>query len=100
MKRYSLTPAAREDLWAIDVYIRRDSLSAATRVIREFRDAFRKLASRPEIGHTRHDLVDEPIRFWSVYSYLIVYRSDVRPVQILRVLHGARNLQTMFDEGL
>jgi antitoxin ParD1/3/4/toxin ParE1/3/4 len=99
MKRYLLTAAAREDLWGIDEYIRRSSPAAAQRVNREFRDAFRKLAIHPEIGHTRCDLVGEPVRFWPVYSYLIVYRFDARPLLILRVLHGARDVTSIFEEG-
>ena len=25
------------------------------------------------IGHTREDLTSRPVKFWSVYSYLVVY---------------------------
>ena len=32
------------------------------------------------------------IRFWTVCLYLIVYRPDPRPIEMVRVLHGARDI--------
>ncbi len=57
----------------------------------------RKLADMPGMGHIRKDLVDESLRFWSVYSYLILYRPDSRPLQVIRVLHGARDVETILE---
>jgi antitoxin ParD1/3/4/toxin ParE1/3/4 len=55
----------------------------------------RKLAERPGMGHLREDLADEPVRFWPVYSYLVIYRADARPLQIVRVLHASRDVRTL-----
>ena len=74
MSRFVLTPAAREDLAEIFEYISRDSPGAARRVRQEFRSAMQNLARMPGIGHTRRDLASESFRFWSVYSYLVIYR--------------------------
>jgi antitoxin ParD1/3/4/toxin ParE1/3/4 len=49
------------------------------------------------MGHVREDLSRTPLRFWPVFSYLIIYRSEARPIQILRVLHGARDVQSILD---
>jgi len=49
----------------------------------------------PHIGHARLDVAPEPIRFWAVYSYLIVYRPDTDSLEILRVIHGARDLRNL-----
>lgn len=95
MSRFVLTPAARADLEEIVDFIREDNPDAARRVLRELRDSMRKLAGLPEMGHFRRDLCDEPLRFWSVYSYLIVYRPETRPLEILRVLHSARDVQSI-----
>ena len=38
----------------------------------------RRLAQTPLMGHLREDLTDEPVRFWSVYSYVIVYDRTCR----------------------
>jgi plasmid stabilization system protein ParE len=100
MSRFVLTLAAREDLVEIFEYISKDNPGAALRVRKEFRSTMQKLAQMPEIGHVRPDLASEPFRFWSVYSYLIIYRSEARPIQILRVLHGARDVRSILeDEG-
>ncbi len=47
------------------------------------------------MGHLREDLAEEPLRFWPVYSYLIIYRPDSRPLEIVRVLHGARDVRNL-----
>ncbi len=47
------------------------------------------------MGHLRQDLADEPLRFWAVYSYLIIYREDSDPLEIVRVLHGARDVKSL-----
>jgi toxin ParE1/3/4 len=58
-------------------------------------DAVGRLAETPGIGHTRQDLTDRPVKFWSVYSYLIVYDSESRPLTIVAVLHGARDVEQL-----
>jgi hypothetical protein len=32
------------------------------------------------IGHIRDDLTDRRLKFWSVYSYLVVYEPESRPL--------------------
>jgi len=58
----------------------------------------RLLAERPGIGHTRADLADEIVRFWPVFSYLVIYRADMKPIQIVRVLHGKRDVRRLLEE--
>ena len=71
----------------------RDSVEAAARVRREIRDACRRLAQHPHSGHQRSDLTTrQDVLFWPVYSYLIIYRPDKKPLEVLRVLHGNRDL--------
>ena len=78
--RFVLTPPARDDLTEISAYIRQDSVQAAHKVRAELRQAMRRLAQTPLMGHLREDLTDEPVRFWSVYSYVIVYDPETQPV--------------------
>jgi plasmid stabilization system protein ParE len=40
----------------------------------------------------RQDLTADAVKFWSVFSYLIVYDPARRPVEIVRVLHGRRDI--------
>ena len=93
MARYVLTESAQADVREIVAYIRKRSPQAAKRVRGELRQAMQRLVEFPGIGHLRLDLADEPLRFWSVYSYLIIYRPDRKPLEVIRVLHGARDVE-------
>jgi len=89
--RYVLGERARADLDSIIVYVAEQSgsLETASRVNQKLHDAFRFLAENPRAGHRRTDiLIPDEFRVWRVYSYLIIYRPDSRPVRILRVWHG------------
>jgi plasmid stabilization system protein ParE len=99
MSRFVLTKAARTDLDEIFDYIARDNPNAASRVLEKLRDAMWMLARNPEIGHYRRDLASEPVRFWAVYSYLVIYRAETRPLQVVRVLHASRDVRTILEEG-
>jgi toxin ParE1/3/4 len=92
MGRYVLGERAQTDTLDIYDYIRQRSSSAAKLVRSELRSAMKKLADFPGMGHRRDDVDDQTLRFWSVYSYLIVYRADTKPLQIVRVIHGARDV--------
>ena len=45
-----------------------------------------------EGGHGRRDLTSADVRFLSVYSYLIVYRPETKPLQIVAILHAHRDV--------
>ncbi len=95
--RFTLTRSARNDLEEIWEYIARDSVDAADRVLREIEQAVNRLGETPGIGHLRPDLSTLGSRFFAVYSYLLVYRAEAQPIIILRVLHGARDVQTLLE---
>ena len=61
--------------------------------------AFQKLADCPGLGHKRQDLTSSPVLFWPVWSYLVIYRPETRPLQIVRVLHGARDVAATLGES-
>src|SRR5436853_7179672 len=86
MADYVYSPEARIDLLEIWEYIAKDDLDAADRVEREIEEAILKLVRHPKLGHLRRDLTSRPVRFWPIYSYLIIYDSDTRPLQIVRIL--------------
>ncbi len=95
MKRYILTPRAKRDVNEIWDYIANDNVEAADRVLDALESAMVKLAKNPGIGHWREELADKSHRLWLVYSYLIVYRHEAKPLQIVRVLHAARDVQSL-----
>lgn len=98
MSRYVLTPEAKSDLEEISDFISQDSPRAARRVLSELRKAMRRLAKMPGMGHLREDLAEESVRFWCVYSYLIVYRPQTKPLEVLRVVHAARDVRKILEE--
>jgi plasmid stabilization system protein ParE len=95
--RFVLTPIAGRDLVGIWDYLAETNPEAADRVLQALEKAMRKLSSEPGIGHLREDLADRRHRFFLVYSYLIVYRPDTKPLQVLRVLHAARDVQPLLE---
>jgi antitoxin ParD1/3/4/toxin ParE1/3/4 len=98
MAAFVLTPAAEGDIVGILDYIEQDNPPAATRVREALVDAMRLLAEHPGIGHTRADLADEFVRFWPVFSYLVIYRPGRNPIEIVRVLHGKRDVRRLLEE--
>jgi plasmid stabilization system protein ParE len=95
MKRYVLTQSAKRDVNDIWEYIAADNIEAAGRVLDALESAMLKLAKNPSIGHWREELADKRHRFFLVHSYLIVYRHEAEPLQIVRVLHAARDVQSI-----
>lgn len=95
MKSFVLTPKAEDDLNQIWNYIADDNIEVADRILDALEDAFIKLTKIPGLGHTRKELADTRHRFFVVYSYLIVYRHEAECLQIIRVLHAARDVQSI-----
>ena len=83
---------ALDDLDEIWVFLASDSVEAADRVETAIRGAIRKLAEFPELGHVCDDLTDLPVKFWFVYSYLIIYNPKSDPLEIVRVLSGSLDI--------
>jgi len=95
MSGYLFSPQAAGDVFEIWSYIARESVDAANRVEAAIFDACDLLAKFPGSGHLRQDLTERPLRFWTLsrYSkYMVVYRPETVPLQIVAVLHGRRNL--------
>jgi plasmid stabilization system protein ParE len=47
------------------------------------------------MGHFREDLLDRRYKFWAVSSFVIVYRWERRPIEVVAVIHGARGLDAL-----
>ena len=98
MQRYQFTPQAADDLAEIWSYIAKDNPEAADRVEEAAFRACELLSTSPLAGRVRADLTSLPVRFWSVLpyrNYLIVYDPSATPLQILRILHAARDLPSI-----
>lgn len=95
MYSFHLTPEARIDLIEIQDFISQDNPAAAADVIDNIFKEFDNLSKHPLKGHKREDLTNRNIRFWNVHSYLIIYDATTKPISIVRVLSGYRDIQSM-----
>jgi len=97
--RYILTETAAADLDEIWEYIAEDNQDAADRVFAELLAECARIGSDPGIGHAREDLVaGRPMKFWRLYKYLIIYRTDRAPTEILAIVHGARDVESLLKD--
>ena len=97
---FQFTPQATEDLDAIWWFIAEDNRDAADRVEMEIITTCLRLAKHPRIGTMRRDITPIPVRFWTVTkspNYVIVYRPDTAPLQVVAVLHGKRDLKNVLE---
>ncbi len=97
MPGYFLVPQARTDLREILPYIAEDNVDAADKVLDRFLEIFELLGENPDIGHFRDDLTSHPIRFFPVYSYLVLYMANSSPVEVVRVLGGAQDIKSILN---
>ena len=99
-------PQAKRDLVeAADYYTEKVGLALANRFLDAAEWTFSFLASIPEIGAvletTNPQLVG--IRHWQVKrfkKYVVFYRPIENGVVIVRLLHGARNLEKLLGESV
>jgi toxin ParE1/3/4 len=104
MARIVISPEAENDLNEIYVFLGRHSLTAAERFLVATQRAFEKLVTLPELaGHceSRHRALAD-LRVWPIpgfRKYLIFYRVISNGIEIRRVLHGARDLESLFGIG-
>lgn len=96
MAKFKRTAAAENDLLSIWRYVAEDNPSAATRLLRTIDEKCALLADNPKLGPARPDIAPE-LRYYAIGNYLIFYREVTNEVEIVRVLHGARNLTVAFS---
>lgn len=95
MSLYRVARAAQRDLDEIWGYIGFFDVQAADRWLDAFEQRFKVLATQPQAGQARSDLAPE-LRFLPVGHYLIFYRPIENGVEIVRVIHGARDYGSEF----
>jgi plasmid stabilization system protein ParE len=83
---------ATADLESIVEYICRDSEFYAAAVARELVAAARSLAAFSERGRVVSEYEDPAVREMIVRRYRLIYRVRSDRVEVLRIIHGARQL--------
>lgn len=88
---YRLSRLAATDLEEIRRwYARERGPTVARRVLHDLRTTLRRLAEHPDIGHPREDLAPADTHFWPHHRFLIIFRPDTAPLQILRIWDASR----------
>jgi len=98
---YEFSFEAEADLLEIAAFIAKNNPPASRKLIADIQKACERLARKPSLGHPRRDLTsDREILFFCVREYyLVIYRKGTDPLQIARVLHGARDVEDELADG-
>ncbi|MGN6122280.1 MAG: type II toxin-antitoxin system RelE/ParE family toxin [Sphingomonas oligoaromativorans] len=92
-----IRPAAQADLIEIGDFIAQDNPERAHSFIAEIETMIvDQVAVRPASFPARHDLAPG-LRIARHGRYLIFFTHEADRVEVIRVLHGARNLPLLFD---
>ena len=95
MTRLEWTEPAVADLENIQDYIARDSSEYANAVVERLILSVEQLQLFPASGRFVPEAKDPRVRELLVESYRVIYRVKKGAVQILTIVHGARDLARM-----
>jgi toxin ParE1/3/4 len=98
----SVKPVAIEDVRQHIAHIASNRPDAADRFATAVEDAFAMLAVNPELGACKTMSNDAltGLRIWTMKgfrNYAIFYRFQGKAVEVLRVLHAARDWESLLD---
>lgn len=88
------TPAAARDLAPITDFIAADNLTAALRFYDEVGRLLARIAEYPEMGEAV-DRLSPGLRRFTLGNYLLFYRRVDDVIELIRVLHGARDIDQL-----
>jgi toxin ParE1/3/4 len=103
MAKFILSPDVEEELTAIVEYIAEDDPDAADRFIEAAYETFSRLAELPGMGRARRFRASRlanlrSFRISGFDDYLIFYSSTTDGIEVYHVLHGARDLERLFED--
>jgi toxin ParE1/3/4 len=96
MRRIVYAPEAKDDLEQIFAYLDEYSTSAATKLAIRINQRVGVVAAHPGIGRDRGDLIGG-MRSVVVDKYVIFYRFTDTELEILRVINGFRDIDSIFQ---
>lgn len=105
MSRVRQLARARLDLVQTVAYLAEHSEDAARRFRREAQATFERLAGMPGMGarYAPNDPAHGELRYFPVsrfHNHLVFYRPSAEGIEVVRVLHGARDLGAVLSEEL
>jgi toxin ParE1/3/4 len=94
-------PEADRDLDAAVAFLLQENApDAALQLLEEFEAALSRIAGRPAIGSPRYAHLFQGLRFWKLrhHPHLVFYVEQPDFVDVLRVLHSARDIPAALRE--
>lgn len=95
--KYQLSQPAREDLKEIWRYIAEKTPQSADKFMREFAKKFQLIADNPKIGQIQDEFILN-LRSFPYKNYVVFYFPTEDGVEIYRVLHGSRDIDSLFED--
>jgi toxin ParE1/3/4 len=95
MNQYNVPDEAESDLIAIWFYLAEVDVTIADNTLDAMGEKFTLLATHPLMGVTRPELAPD-LRSFPAGRYLIFYRLVADAIEIVRVIHGAQDLEIIF----
>jgi len=92
-----ISEPAESDVTEICSHIANFDIESAKKTAKEFSEKFRLLESNPKLGRSQDSFILN-LRSFPFKKYVIFYFPIENGVEIYRVLHGARNVEELFDE--
>ncbi|HAT15406.1 MAG TPA: type II toxin-antitoxin system RelE/ParE family toxin [Microcoleaceae bacterium UBA11344] len=96
MNRYIIAPSASRDLNEIIDYFARLNVERGERLIAAFEKKCHNLINFPMIGRS-YEEIRADLRGVPLDGYIILYQVTANTLEILRVVHGSRNLKALFE---
>jgi toxin ParE1/3/4 len=91
-------PLAELDLLEIWDYIADDSLDRADDFLDRIEEKLRLLARNSGIGRRREELF-LGLRSFPVGNYVVFYQAVEDGIDVIRILHGSRDIEEIFRQG-
>lgn len=88
------TAQAERDLLDIWLWIARNNIAAADAMADKLDEVSTLLAANPRLGTARAD-IGRDIRGFPVKRWLILYRETGEGIEVVRYVHGARDLDDL-----
>jgi len=95
MSRYTISPSATKDLNQISDYFLAHKLEAGEKFFREFNKKCQNLVQFPKVGRS-YASIRYNLRGLPLYGYIILYQVLENEVEIVRIVHGSQDLESLF----
>ena len=99
MKPLRISYLAEADLDEIWLYVAKDRPAVADQLMDRFQEHFILLSENPELGESRKELAID-LRQFTMGSYVVLYHYRDSRVEIVRIVHAARDIPKEYRRRL